>query len=34
MTTIAASRAAAAAMADKLNAIEGVHVQKMVFGHS
>ncbi len=26
--------AAATAMADKLNAIEGVHVQKMVFGHS
>ncbi|MFA4964333.1 MAG: hypothetical protein WC709_01670 [Thermoleophilia bacterium] len=27
------SDAAATAMADKLNAIEGVHVQKMVFGH-
>jgi len=26
--------AAAAAMAEKLSAIDGVHVQKMVFGHS
>jgi len=27
------SDADAAAMADKLNAVDGVHVQKMVFGH-
>jgi hypothetical protein len=28
------SDAEATTMADKLNVIEGVHVQKMVFGHS
>jgi hypothetical protein len=27
------SEAEAVTMAEKLNAVEGVHVQKMVFGH-